>query len=217
MDRRSFFGIAAGLVLAPGLRAQNCAVVPPGITVCSVSVDIPQLIESIHEQECPQWFWAASASMIFDFYGHPVDQKEIVKQVYGSEVCFPAGSTTTMGNVLSRVWKDDNGKRFKSTVVAAYDPANGIYAIDNATIVNLLKSDNPLLYCNTHHAMVLYGVMFVPTMPEPNIQRVDVVDPWPPSPRAHPLSQPEIYAVNLGGQMTFLASVRLTDLEDDDN
>ncbi|HUK24019.1 MAG TPA: papain-like cysteine protease family protein [Terriglobales bacterium] len=211
MDRRRFLCSAgAALALAPALRAQNCQIVPPGVALCVAEVNIPQLIASIHQQECPEWCWAASISMIFGFYGHSTDQKEIVQQKYGSVVCLPSGPTINIAQALSRCWKDDNGVSFKSRIVAAYDPANGVNAINNAIFVSELLSNHPLLYCNTHHAMVIYSTAYIPTQPLPNVRAVKVVDPWPPSPRTHELSTPEMVPAHLNGQMTFLASVRVS-------
>jgi hypothetical protein len=215
ITRRCFIGTAAAFAVMPNLSAQQCGVVPPGVTLCRAEVNIPQLIAAINTQQCPEWCWAASISMIFGFYGHPIDQKEIVKQTYGNVLCFPAGSSRTIGRALSRRWEDANGDFFKSTVVAAYDPANNINAINNAIIVNELANDHPLLYCNTSHAMVNYAVDYIPTQFGPNVQAVGVVDPWPYSPRLHPLSPAEMRAsVFPGGQMTFLASVRVEDEDD---
>lgn len=210
INRRSFLRTAAAFAVAPSLNAQNCGVVPPGVMVCRAEVNIPQLIAAINTQQCPEWCWAASISMIFSFYGHPIDQKEIVRQMFGNVVCFPAGSTLTIASALSRAWRDANGNVFRSRVVAAYDPANGINAINNTIIVNELQNDNPLLYCNQSHAMVNYLVDYTPTPSGPYVRAVGVVDPWPYSPRTHPLSGPEMLPVTLGGQMTFLASVRVS-------
>jgi hypothetical protein len=57
--------------------------------------------------------------------------------------------------------------------------------------------------------MVIYAVDYIPTSGEPNIIAVHVVDPWPFNPTTHPLSAPEMVPANLGGQMTFLAAVRV--------
>jgi hypothetical protein len=147
--------------------------------------------------------------MVFGFYGHKISQEDIVRQVYGRLQCFPAG-TRTIGQALSRGWTDADGQKFRSRVVAAFDPMNGINAINNAIIVNELKNDHPLLYCNTHHAMVVGGVEFFPTAP-PNITTVGVIDPWPASPRVHNLSVPESRPIPVG-QMTFLATIRVEDV-----
>ncbi|HKW18572.1 MAG TPA: papain-like cysteine protease family protein [Terriglobales bacterium] len=171
---------------------------------------MPQLAQIVTQQQCELWCWAACISMMFDFYGHPLTQAEIVLATYGNVVCLPAGSSTTIGRDLSRPWIDDNGIPFLSQITAAYDFFNGINFFDNNMVVSQLSSNNPLLYCNTHHAMVVYAVDYIPTAGEPNVVAVHVVDPWPFSPQTHLLTAPEMVPANLGGEMTFLASVHLT-------
>ena len=149
--------------------------------------------------------------MVFGFFGHDISQEEIVRQAYGGIVCMP-GSTLTIAKGLSRVWTDSGGSGFRSRIVAAFDPANGVNAINNNIIAQELAHDHPLLYCNTHHAMVLTAVTYFPTQPVVNIQGMGVVDPWPASPRLHNLTPAECIAAPIGGQMTFLATIRVEDL-----
>ncbi len=87
---------------------------------------------------------------------------------------------------------DNRGTQFNSTVTAAFDPANGINSLSNDYIVNELRFNRPLLYTNTHHAMVNYGVTFQSTPFGVRVNSVLVVDPWPPNPRTHPLTLPEM-------------------------
>jgi Papain-like cysteine protease AvrRpt2 len=210
MNRRAFVTMAAGFAVVPYARAQNCTINPTGMTICSAEVTISMFIQSIIKQQCPEWCWAASISMIFGFAGHPIDQKQIVAQTYGNVLCLPAGSSRTIGQDLSRTWTDANGDVFTSKVVAAFDPANNILAINNAILINELQNDHPILYCNTHHAMVIYAADYIPTPMGPNIVAVAVADPWPYGPSLHLLSPPELLPFPYG-QMTFLATVRHQD------
>jgi Peptidase_C39 like family len=209
MNRRSFVGLASAFAVAPVVHAQSCR-----FGLCRAEVKIPQLVAAIRTQECPEWCWAASISMIFNFYGHPIDQTEIVRQKYGNVQCLPAGSSSTIANALSRQWTDSNGNDFTSQIVAAYDPANGVVAINNSTIVRELSTNHPLLYCNTSHAMVNFSVDYFPSPGGPRVQSVGVVDPWPTNARTHALSDAERMPSSLypGGQMTFLAAVRVQDV-----
>src|ERR1700693_1072082 len=53
-------------------------------TVCSSSVNFAQFyVTAFQTQQQSEWCWAASISMIWAFYGHPVSQAEIVDSVYG--------------------------------------------------------------------------------------------------------------------------------------
>jgi hypothetical protein len=213
LDRRSFIGAGFAFAAASTLKAQQCQVMPPGVTVCRAQVNMPQLFSAIHTQECPEWCWAACVSMIFNFYGHPVSQQQIVRQMFGNVVCLPAGFTRRIGEALSRSWVDANGDRFTSRVVAAFDPANDVFSMNNMTVIDELSTDHPMLYCNTAHAMINYVVDYIPTQMGPNARAVGVVDPWPSSPRLHALSAPEMLPSTQGGRMNFLATVRID--EDD--
>jgi hypothetical protein len=183
---------------------------PAGSNISTAQVNIQQLAQVVTQQQCEEWCWAACMSMLFDFYGHPLSQPEIVLATYGKVVCLPAGSTTTIGRDLSRNYIDDRGILFGSRVISAYDVFNGINTFTNQTIVDALNSNNPLLYCNTHHAMILYSVSYVPTPTGPNIQLVQVIDPWPFNPRSHALTASEMVRADLGGEMTFLAEVHVS-------
>jgi hypothetical protein len=169
-----------------------------------------QLAQAVEIQQCPEWCWAACISMIFEFYGHPLAQAEIVAQTYGGVICESANTTTTIGVDLNRSWIDDNNQPFASKVIGAYDPANGLNTLDNAKIISELSGDHPLLYCNTQHAEVLYSVTYEGSATLPNIVQAYVIDPWPTNPRSHPLTMPELLPNVLGGEMNFLAAVRVS-------
>ena len=173
-------------------------------------VNIVQLAQAVRQQQCEQWCWAACISMIFNFYDHPLSQAEIVAATYGTVACLPSFGSTNVGRDLSRTYIDDRGIPFASRVVSAYDYFNGINTFNNQGVVDALSRNNPLVYANTAHAMIVYSVTYLPTALGPNIVRVDVVDPWPLNPRTHVLSSPEMIPAHLGGQMTFLAQVQVT-------
>jgi hypothetical protein len=212
MNRRSVVRSLALLSAWPAVKAAAQYFPQPGMLpiqpqVTTISVNIPQMVAAGARQLCPEWCWATSISMIFGFHGHPIDQTEIVAQTYGVVACVPAGSSSTIAQDLSRQWVDDNGVGFTSRIVAAYDAFNGVFAMNNAIIANELQNNRPLLYCNTHHAMVVCALQVVPTARGPVVAQVDVVDPWPASPGLHPLTPPESVPASAGGQMTFLAAV----------
>lgn len=209
MDRRKFI-LGAAAALASSQVGCPGNMFPPLPSLQTAQVSFQQLAQVVTQQQCEEWCWAACISMLFDFYGHPLTQAEIVQATYGNVICLPAGSSTTIGRDLSRTYVDDRGVPFSSQVVAAYDFLNGINTFDNRLIINELNTNNPMLYANTQHAMVMFAASYFATDAEPNIQSVQVVDPWPFSPRFHPLSPAEMVPAHLGGAMTFLASIRLT-------
>jgi hypothetical protein len=162
-------------------------------------------------QQCPEWCWAASCAMIFSMFNHPMDQMQIVQKVFGGTICAPAPAGIVMAEVLSDSWTDMSGTPFSSQLTAAFDAQAGVSAMNNAIIVNELADNRPVLYANTHHAMVIVSADFVQTPAGVNISAVGVLDPWPPSPAYHQLSQPELFPVEVpGGQMMFQASVSVS-------
>ena len=212
MRRSAFFiGLASATLMSRAARASEAPIGPRNTLGLPMRAWVQR--PTIIRQECPEWCWAASTAMIFAAYGHPIDQKEIVKKVFKNLACRPAGTSSTIASALSDEWTDNYGKKFQSTIIAAYDAQNNIHAINNAIIANELSNNHPLLYCNTHHAMVNVSVDFISTPWGPtNVSSVGVLDPWPQSPPYHVLSAAEMRPVNLGGQMMFLASVRVKTL-----
>src|ERR1035437_3157468 len=213
MNRKRFLRSSAGLALAPLFA--RCGVIDTvvgnnGSSVKTASVNMLQLAQAIEVQQCEEWCWAASISMIFGFYGHAVSQAAIVAQTYGQVACLPANTTTTIGLDLSRSYIDAAGRPFTSQVTAAYDYYNGYNSLSNAGIVNELNSNRPLLFCNISHAEVLYSVEYSGLESNPTILGALVIDPWPATQGSHPLSTQELYPVPEGGTLTFLASVRVS-------
>lgn len=206
MNRRRFLGLGSSVLFSQLLDAQQCT--PFG---CRASLDFTNLAQSIQIQQCPEWCWAASISMIFGFHGHPLSQQEIVTQAYGSVLCLPAYTASRIAADLSDTWTDDNGNTFTSDITAAYDYQTQMGLINNTIIIDELLANRPLIYCNPAHAMVLCGVDYTPGFLGPSIHAAYVVDPWPFSPRIHALSLQELYPQNVpGGQMSFLAAVTVT-------
>jgi hypothetical protein len=154
MNRRGFILGAAGLTLSPAIasaQVQKAAVVRPTIV----------------RQQCAEWCWAASASMVFAHLGHPIDQMKIVQGVYGAPACQTA-QPVTITRVLSRPWIDDRNQPFQPQIEAGYDQLDGINTIGaacvgNAFIVNELMQNRMLLYANTHHCMALVEVDYIGT------------------------------------------------------
>ena len=200
MDRRLFFATGAATLASMSAPA---AMNNLGGYRRRAFVAQPHLVQ----QQCPLWCWAASISMIFKTYGYDVPQQKIVQETFGSVVCVASGNPVTIARDLSRDWTDSGGNSFTSQVTAAYDAWNGINTLDNRFIVSQLANDKPLLYCNTHHAMVLVAVDFFDTPGEPNVVAAGVLDPFPGNAGFHALSPPELRAAQMGGQMTFLAAV----------
>jgi hypothetical protein len=197
MNRRAFALGTVALAMSPSLLRAAGA---PG----RAFVAHPQLVQ----QQCPEWCWAASASMIFASGGHPTDQKKIVAGVNNGLAC-GRQQPGIITQVLNGSWTDDYGQQFYPQVEAGYDQLNGIVNINNTFIINELTQNRPLLYANTHHCMVIVEADYFETPMGPNITDVLVLDPWPYNPSLHPLTPPELLPLFQGGQMMYLAAVRV--------
>ena len=101
MERRAFFRLAlAGAGLIAGRRVllaeQQCNAPVPTPTPMGIhpvemcTAGIPSISFKQAYQEMNEWCWAACISMVFDFYGHPVDQKRIVQETWGVVTDMPA-------------------------------------------------------------------------------------------------------------------------------
>ncbi|MFM9776217.1 papain-like cysteine protease family protein, partial [Streptomyces galilaeus] len=75
-------------------------------------------------QQASEWCWAASISMIWAFYGHPVAQSEIVTNAFG-ELVNQGGQPWQIFQALNGQRVDDNGVGFQSTVRGLYDAMSG--------------------------------------------------------------------------------------------
>ncbi len=207
MKRRTILAGSAALLAAfdaPRARANHTVLGPPGPNGLPSMVWVQK--PAIIQQKCPEWCWAASSSMIFCTWGHPVDQMVIVQRAYGVLAC-QASQSITIAQVMSSTWQDDNGQQFQANVTAAYDVVNNVSAITNSVIVNELGNNRPLIYGNATHCMMVVSAEYFDTPTGPDIRAVGVMDPWPYNLPYHPLSMAEMIPAHLGGQMRFLASV----------
>ena len=206
MKRRDFLFAAGAFGLGRSVMASTTC----NPMACRSEVDLEEFaVTAYHAQECPEWCWAACVSMVFAFHGHPVAQDRIVKEVYGKAACWGSGPTINIARQLSRDWTDDSGNGFTSSLVAAFDAQAGVNAINNPTIIAELDAGNPLIVCNTHHAMVLTAIEYRQTPMGPYVTGLGVVDPWPGA-GAHALSPAESVPWPQG-QCTFIAAVDVSD------
>src|ERR1700730_13092296 len=128
-------------------------------------------------QQTPVWCWAASISMLFGYYGHPVQQADIVARYFGSPVPVE-GPSLVMKDALNTTWQDDNGKWFRisSRVTDLY--SQSAYQVTNSDVVNALAHEQPVYYGDQTHAMILVQVDYVQGPNGPLISEGYVIDPW---------------------------------------
>ncbi len=198
-------GVVCGQLLLG--KVTNVGIIAGEGVIKRAEVDYSAFADGYATQGMQQWCWAASISNIFAYYGHPVSQDRIVTAVYGRVVNLPAMSGAMIARQVNRVWIDDDGRRFRARLTAAYDADAGVVAITNDYMIRELCRDRPLIICNRSHCMVLTVVDYT----QIRLVAAGVFDPWPSSgPRG--LSAPEMTTVHEGGQLRFLAALTVTDL-----
>lgn len=165
-------------------------------------------------QASSQWCWAASISMVFAFYGHPVSQSRIVTEVYGAPANIPAQAGIVIANELNRAWVDDRGEAFTARLTGAYDAQAGVNTLTNTSIINELDQNHPMVIGARTHAMVLTAIQYYVTPQGPNVVAAGVFDPWPGI-GARGLALDELYKQASGGSLLFAATVRITDTEEE--
>jgi hypothetical protein len=183
MERRAFFRLAlAGAGLIAGRRVllaeQQCGTPVPTPTPMGIhpvetcTVGIPSISFKQAYQEMNEWCWAACISMVFDFYGHPVDQKRIVQETWGVVTDMAALPPSVLKD-LNRQWTDDQGRSFLCR--------GDMLSVNLNTAIQDLEDGHPLIIGAGGHATVLTAVtsavdrvtgQFV-------VQQVVVRDPWP--------------------------------------
>ena len=193
MDRRTFLGDLAlmGLgfiALRPSkvLAAGFCQQSPnPYLQSCEVGIR-SSLIEQ-DAQHSSEWCWAASMSMIFSYYGHPISQERIVGETWGSIINMPSGPQVVLRD-LNKNWTDDNGNRFdvsstplilKQSSLFPTTPQQFGYAA--RTAISELDNDRPLFFGSMGHATVLSDIVFLEDNMGNlmNVYSATVRGPWP--------------------------------------
>jgi hypothetical protein len=201
----SGLGIALAGLAAPA-RAQLC---PLSGTwgQCRAEIDYD---DTYAAQQRSQWCWAACVEMMFSHAGHDVSQSTIVEEAYGGIANIPA-QAWQVSSALNRTWEDDDGGRFKSRLVAAYDQDAGVYAISDAFIVNSLANDRPLVLGATGHAVLLTAIEYDLFNNYPVVKAAECFDPWPGR-GERLLTVPELFPAYRGGALRYLAAIRIEDL-----
>jgi hypothetical protein len=211
VDRRTFLGgLGASFVAGGSLRlAAQCVAVAPGVSGCRLGL---RSHFNIVTQNCPERCWAASIAGIFGYNDHPIDQDVIAQTVFRTLACLPSGNTRVLDAVLNHEWTDNNGAKFTAKITGLYDPLNGVTGMDNDDLVSEMRNDNPVLYCNRSHAMVIVGLDYRKDAGGNlvAIDQVHMADPYPGQ-GFHVLSPAEMLPIGVGGALTYIASVEIDD------
>jgi hypothetical protein len=148
-----------------------------------------------HTQDADMWCWAASISMIFEYYGHPVAQERIVEEAWGSIVDLPADPARITSS-LNRDWTDDNDDEFTST--------SDSFSVNAITAAQDLAEDHPLIIGALGHATVLTALTYVQNPSAPGgatVTLATVRDPWPGNGGKRNLSPQEWYNVDFAARV----------------
>lgn len=187
---------------------------PFGVQRCVSEVEFQKFAQEAYKpQYMNQWCWAASISMLFEYYGYSVSQPRIVSEAYGVVANIPANSGVTIAKQVNRVWIDDGKKKFTAKVTGAYDFDAGVKNIDNAWIIRELDNDRPFIVGTISHAMVGTAIAYRrDRFMNVVVDSIGVFDPWPGI-GARGLSVLEATPIYLNGALRFIATVSVEEAE----
>ncbi|HKO98457.1 MAG TPA: papain-like cysteine protease family protein [Pyrinomonadaceae bacterium] len=214
--KRSLILVAALLTVTvastQAFAKTTCQPSPRG-QLCISQVDFNSFAQNAYQnQQSSQWCWAAAISMLFSYYKHPVSQPAIVQSLYGRLVDLPSGPGWNIASRVNTTWVDANGKRFRAELTGAYDFDARVMTLNNSTLINELDQDRPFIVGTRGHAVVGTAIQYVQTPMGPYITSIGVFDPWPGR-GARGLDAREALAMHQGGDLRFLATVRITEQE----
>ncbi|HCT60286.1 MAG TPA: hypothetical protein DGA22_05320 [Acidobacterium sp.] len=209
MKRRDFIrtgvSLASGMAAAPFLRAaQTCGPItmtpvatPFGWQMHQVRqcvAGIPSFAFRQAYQQMDEWCWAASISMVFAYYGHPIEQTRIVSETWGSIQNMPAQNDDILRD-LNKGWTDDAGTRFHSS--------GDMVTVNVATAVQDLQQNHPLIVGALGHATVLTALTSNIDLATGQWQVVaaTVRDPWPANGGRRVLSPQEWYNIQFAARI----------------
>jgi hypothetical protein len=128
-------------------------------------------------QEQDEWCWAASASMILNWYGLNITQEMVVARTKGVLIDQP-GSDQDISNALSGwAWTRDGRPVIIRSWTAPGPPPPQV-------LLRELNQKHPILLTfisgpNSGHAVVITAASYVPTQTGPYITSLVIRDPWP--------------------------------------
>lgn len=218
LNGRAYSGLSRRAVLAGAFASfagsqaaayERCANTYAGPS-CEVGLS-PGRWESVYaSQRASVWCWAATLEMLFKVYGHNVSQETIVETTYGQLVNLPAVDTAQIVALTNRDWVDDDGEEFTARLVAAYDARYNFGNINNAMIIEALRNEEPLVYCNQSHMMLLTALAYSPTPMGPNVYNLGFFDPWPGRGARGPDNAAELRIAHQGGAIMFIGQVNVS-------
>lgn len=181
---------------------------------CSAMIDLQKYYsqETFARQLHSEWCWAACVSIICRFHGFHLSQPRIVQQMHGALINKP-GDDRLLTDALNRTWEDDDGKPLRTSAIV-FSPILDKFDVDNRRVLDDLKNDFPLLCGARKHATVVARADYYDGPDgRPLVFQVHVIDPYPgaaqPPLFARVLEHDETVPVTLGGELRYLASIRV--------
>jgi Papain-like cysteine protease AvrRpt2 len=206
LSRRRFLSAlpAAAMFRAGGAHAaEQCLKDDNGTgETCSAGVVIGNVQTA--RQRCENWCWAACIETIFSLRGYKVNQEDVVKKVFRTEVC----SRATVPQIIEGiggVWSNKAGSSFRASAYALPDtllsqgtkPAKPsdlkfLYNTGDREVIAELNQGNPLIVGALGHATVLTAIKYRRFMGQPLwLTEITVRDPWPDNPNRRLLTADE--------------------------
>lgn len=128
-------------------------------------------------QQTDEWCWAASISMVLNYYGVPVSQQEIVRHVFG-EVIVHAASDEQISAALNSWAVAPNGQTMVIRSVRGVGPP------PVAILLQELNQKHPIVLTfatgpSSGHCVVITGAGYVNSAYGPMVNELILRDPWP--------------------------------------
>ena len=215
-SRRTFLSGAVGIAAAASSAHAYQLCPAPGMMPksCSAMIDLQRYTsqETFARQMNSEWCWAACVSMICKFHGFNLSQPRIVQQMHGGLINKP-GDDKLLTEALNRSWDDDDGKLLRTSAIV-FSPILDKFDVDNRRVLDDLKNDFPLLCGARKHATVVARADYYDGPDgRPLVFQVHVIDPYPGAAQppffARLLEHDETVPVTIGGELRYLASVRV--------
>jgi hypothetical protein len=214
---------------APAHANTVCSAPDPatGTQDCISSVNLQKFAQTAYEtQQATEWCWAASISMIWAFYGHPIAQTEIVTGTFG-QLLNQGGQPWQIFQALNGERVGDDSVPFVSTVTGLYDALSGYDSISHTDIGASLDQNRPVLIGTQNpdgsgaHATVLSSLEYLVPYGYPievfpdgsNIANAVVFDPWPTSGGIHSIPYSQFTPASQGGNLFFAALVSVSNTQ----
>lgn len=146
---------------------------PGGALRCATVADFTEIATG---QRCRNWCWAASAEMLVRSQGVVVPQEAFVRKIFGPTMpCLPSGNFDNIVRAISGTYPRKDGGTVNLT--AAY---NWGIPTNTAAMVRSITEGRPFLFGYAGHALVAYGISWVPGPVAPQIREILLIDPYFP-------------------------------------